>query len=451
MRMGFIAFASMVFYASHIPHHLILLLSMSLTTFGFGLALARKKSRLLLTAGICANVFALIYFKYKGFVIDNYGQFFGIVDYTSTLLPLAISFFVFQKIAFLVDVYQGKTKETNVIRFMVFAFFFPQLIAGPIVHHLDVRGQYDSFGKLKSFDISVGLTFFFIGLFKKVVVADPFGGFADTVFAAAQAGNNLSVADAWLGALAFSLQIYFDFSGYTDMAVGLARMLGILLPMNFNSPYRALSIIDFWRRWHITLSQFLRDYIYIPLGGKECSQLRQALNVVVVMLIGGLWHGAGWTFVLWGMLHGFYLAINHAWRRYAGRVTVPVPLSLIFTYACVVLAWVLFRATDMGSALVVWKSMLGFTSKWGPESLGAAEWFRVLVGMAFVWFLPNIQTMMGYWPDRYNPHRISAWPWPDKVAGCWRPGWGWAIIVALAGSLGMLSLSSSTQFIYFAF
>src|SRR5262249_37293646 len=271
-------------------------------------------------------------------------------------LPLGISFFTFTQVAYLADVAYGHAYERNFAKYVLFVTYFPHLIAGPIMHHREMMPQFDTaMPRLSSDRLAIGLTVFSIGLFKKVVIADFLATIADPVFAAAAKGA-VSGADAWGGTLAYSLQIYFDFSGYCDMAIGMSYLFGIVLPFNFDAPYKAQSIAEFWHRWHITLSRFLRDYLYIPLGGNRHGEARRNWNLAVTMLIGGLWHGAGWTFVIWGGLHGLFLIVNHSWLKLTARVPmlarasetiVYYALSLALTQLCVALAWVFFRAESL--------------------------------------------------------------------------------------------------------
>jgi D-alanyl-lipoteichoic acid acyltransferase DltB (MBOAT superfamily) len=285
------------------------------------------------------------------------------------LLPLAISFFTFQQIAYLVDAYEGLTREYNFLHYCLFVTFFPQLIAGPIVHHREMLPQFasDTIYRFNQSTFTAGLTTFCLGLFKKVIIADGAATYATPVFDAAEAGEILTFFEAWTGAFGYTIQLYFDFSGYSDMAIGLGMMFGIRLPLNFFSPYKAVNIIDFWRRWHMTLSRFLRDYLYIPLGGSRRGKVRRYVNLMVTMLLGGLWHGAGWTFVAWGALHGFYLVVNHAWhavRRSLGHnlektTLAGRTLSRIVTLTAVIFAWVLFRAESFGGAMSIISGMVG--------------------------------------------------------------------------------------------
>ena len=282
------------------------------------MAEGRRKTMLVLS--VAANLGILGYYKYAGFFLTVVDSLTG-ADWRASdiVLPLAISFFTFTQITFLVDSWKGGVRERDFLRYCLFVLFFPHLIAGPIVHHHELMPQFTPRSCRPRPDfIITGMVLFSIGLFKKVLIADWVAGWSDPVFAAAaRADSSLTLFEGWLGALAYALQIYFDFSGYSDMAVGLGLLFGIVLPLNFNSPYKAASIIDFWRAWHMTLSRFLRDYLYIPLGG---GRKRRWLNLMTVMVLGGLWHGAGWTFVLWGTLHGVYLLVNHAFRAACTRL-----------------------------------------------------------------------------------------------------------------------------------
>ncbi len=323
-----LALASMFFYASWKPIYLLLILASVVVNFALGRKLARCQAatrRDWLVLGVCLNLALLGYFKYTGFFLEGLNEFgLWLLPIPEITLPLAISFFTFQQIAYLVDVARGDCKEYQFHHYALFVLFFPQLIAGPIVHHSEMMPQ---FNRLRSraqlpTDLAVGLTLIAIGLFKKVVLADNLALVADPVFAAAEDGQPLHSLDALIATFAFSFQIYFDFSGYSDIAIGSARLFGITLPENFRSPYRAASIIDIWRRWHMTLSRFLRDYLYIALGGNRRGTALRYRNLFLTMLLGGLWHGAAWTYVAWGGLHGLYLCCNHAWRYLTGRLNL---------------------------------------------------------------------------------------------------------------------------------
>jgi len=308
--------ASLVFYMCWSPKHLLLLLGSVGFNYLLHLQLKKHHSKSILAFGIIANLAMLGVFKYADFFIGNFGAVTGFeTEELGLVLPLAISFYTFQQISFLRDTYQDRLVNSDFKRYMLFVTFFPQLIAGPIVMQRDTIPQFNlsNFTNRYAMNLMAGATLFAIGLFKKIVLADGIAPAANAVFSLADQGTIIPMEAAWLGSLAYTFQIYFDFSGYCDMALGLALMFGIRLPINFNSPYRSLSIVEFWRRWHITLSRFLRDYLYIPLGGNKSGFLGTRGNLAITMLLGGLWHGAGWNFIIWGGLHGGYLMINHIW------------------------------------------------------------------------------------------------------------------------------------------
>lgn len=335
--------------------------------FAFAKALMNERSsripaQWLLGLGIAFNLCVLGYFKYAGFFVQNVDALFSEhFSIPQIVLPIGISFITFQKIAFLVDVYRGEVRQLSLQNYMFFVTFFPQLIAGPIVHHQELIPQLEvPQSRVLREDFAVGFSIFCIGLFKKVIVADTCALYSDAGYNTLQGGHPLDPASAAIAVLAFSFQIYYDFSGYSDMAVGLARMLGFSLPVNFFSPYRSTGFIEFWRRWHITLSRFLRDYLYIPFGGNRKGLMRQSLNLVVVMVLGGLWHGANWTFVAWGMVHGTLLGVNHGWSKL--RISshpwlvsrLPRMAAVLLTFALVTLAWIPFRAQSFRQA---WEMM----------------------------------------------------------------------------------------------
>jgi len=337
-----------------------------------------KLAHVLLIVGIGANLGAIAYFKYAGFLADIAASLTGLDWMLGTIiLPLGISFFTFQQIAYIVDCAHDNVDTHGFFDYALFVTFFPQLIAGPIVYHRDMLPQIrsgDSF-TFRAADLGIGSKIFAIGLIKKVVLADGMAAYATPVFEAADAGVTLTFIEAWGGALAYTLQLYFDFSGYSDMAIGLGRMFGLRLPINFRAPYKATSIIEFWRRWHITLSMFLRNYLYIPLGGNQHGQTRRWINLMITMLLGGLWHGAGWTFVVWGGLHGFYLCLNHLWRYVVDRLGIDLSASATgrfagwaLTFLAVVVAWVFFRAETFNGAIGVLSGMGGFNGVILPEA-----------------------------------------------------------------------------------
>jgi len=376
-QVSVLAIASLVFYCGWDLRYLPLLLGSVLLNFVAGRAIAQcnKKSRmakLILIFAISINLLILGYYKYADFFIQNINAAFG-ADFNvlHIILPLGISFFTFTQTAFLVDTYSGKSDEPNLIQYLAFVTYFPHLIAGPILHHHETIPQFQRGAAIKACWMAPGIAMFAIGLFKKVVIADTFGAIARTIFNSYASGaQTLTGADAWLGALAYTFQLYFDFSAYCDMAVGASLMFGIYIPLNFNSPYKAVSIIDFWRRWHMTLSRYLRDYLYIALGGNRRGNYRRYQNLIITMLIGGLWHGAGWTFIIWGGLHGLYLIINHLWRAISGgnrETAVGRWAGRLLTFLCVVVAWVFFRSESVSSAVSMLSAMAS-----APQSLSPA-------------------------------------------------------------------------------
>ena len=320
---------SLVFYGWNDPFRLLPIIVGSIAfNFLVGSAMARKQSAWLLLIGVSGNLALLIYFKYAMFLLGSFSALVGVPPPEIKIyLPIGISFYTFTQIAFLVDTYQGRVREYEPLKYGLFVSYFPHLIAGPIIHHKEIMPQFerDEVYSPRLEFIVPGLTWFAIGLFKKVVLADNVARFVEPAFKAAAAGTPVGLADAWIGTISYALQIYFDFSGYSDMAIGLALMMGIRFPLNFNSPYKAASLIDFWRRWHMTLSRFLRDYLYIPLGGGRRGEAQRYLNLMVTMLLGGLWHGASWNFFVWGALHGSGLAVNHLWRSVATRLGITLP------------------------------------------------------------------------------------------------------------------------------
>ena len=518
LALGALVLCSLVFYGAWNPRHLPLLLGSIAFNFAVARLLLRYRRRALLAFGIAANLALIGAYKYAGFLFDNVSSLFGSAHVLpSVLLPLGISFFTFQQITFLVDTWRGRTGRVGVLDYLQFVTFFPQLIAGPIVHHREMMPQFRRERLLADVgeNLAVGLTIFTAGLFKKVVLADSIAPFATPLFDAAHDGVTLTLFEAWCAALAYTLQLYFDFSGYSDMAIGLARLFGITLPMNFDSPYKARSIIDFWRRWHVTLSRFLRDYLYVPLGGNRRGRLRRQANLLATMVLGGLWHGAGWTFLLWGALHGVYLVVNRLWRersvlRSSERPSrcarsIHAACARTLTLLAVIVAWVVFRAESVATAGSVLASMAGlnglslpaaasplfadlsstggssFVTFDGPFANGLVDpgaalgWIAALAAVALL--LPNTQQWMSGFrpvldvdatpgqdaalarhvtPDRGAP----AAPGPPDDAGrerdlfafpLWRPSLPWALLVAALALFALLQLSSVSEFLYFRF
>lgn len=398
--------ASLVFYGWWDPRYVLLVLGSIAVNYGLGAVIHRTQEagprKAVLVLGLVLNLGLLGYYKYADFFLQNVGGLFGIHDVAATLIiPLAISFFTFQQVAYLVETWRGQRPADNALDYLLFVLFFPHLIAGPITHHTEMLPQFARAGRgrLPPSYIGMGATIFVLGMAKKVLLADSIAQYADPVFAAAAKGVVLSMADAWMGAIAYTLQLYFDFSGYSDMAIGIGLLFGIRFPVNFNSPYKATSIVEFWRRWHMSLSAFLRTYLYIPLGGNRAGRVRRYANLMATMTLGGLWHGAGWTFLFWGFLHGFYLILNHAWGALAGgRLRLPRGLAWALTMLGVVVAWVFFRATSFGAALDILGAMLlggdGVAPAGLPDPL--IGWLLLGLGALIAVSQPNVLELARY-------------------------------------------------------
>jgi alginate O-acetyltransferase complex protein AlgI len=335
------------------------------------------RPRALLAIGVAVNLLLLGYYKYTNFILEAFGRASGHAPVRLDIaLPLAISFFTFTQIGYLVDVFRDQRLHYRPLDYSVFVVFFPHLIAGPIVRHWEIIPQFaDKELKANRTDMAAGIAIFLLGLFKKVLLADPASRFADIVYGAAEAGTAITWFDAWLGTIGYAMQIYFDFSGYSDMAIGLARMFGMKFPCNFDSPYKAGNIVEFWRRWHITLQRFLREYLYFPLGGNRCGKARHLLNIMITMVVSGLWHGAGWTFLVWGALHGAYLVIAHLWRRFREARGWKLAhwsyrgACVFVTFIAVLYAWVFFRAKTLPVACRVVATMAGANGFTIPEAV----------------------------------------------------------------------------------
>jgi D-alanyl-lipoteichoic acid acyltransferase DltB (MBOAT superfamily) len=424
-------------------------------------SLATPHGKLLLTAAVTANLALLGYFKYAGFLAGIAKSLTGWpTTVPEIILPLAISFFTFLQIAYLVDAYRGETEEYHFTDYLLFVTFFPHLIAGPLIHHREMMPQFRKRHHGWHRDFPVGLGIFLCGLFKKVVIADNLARIATPVFGLAAAdGRDPTMAEAWVGAVAYALQLYFDFSGYSDMALGAARLFGIRFPLNFHSPYKADSIVEFWRRWHMTLSRFLRDYLYIPLGGNRKGPSRRYVNLFLTMLLGGIWHGAGWTFVMWGALHGTYLCLNHAWlglRKKLAWPALPKPLAIAVTFLAVLVGWVYFRAHDFASANRMLASMTGLNGfdGWPDKAarvVASAEPLKLLPALIGVWLFPNTQEIFA----RYRPAlRVKGAPFPASGTRRW---WQWRPTPAFAAATVLLAVATGLQFdkisefIYFQF
>lgn len=455
---AFLVFASLFFYSWWNIVYLPLILASILFNYTIGNSLSldiehkKVSKKTLLTVGVIANILLLGYFKYMDFFIENIN---ALIDTNIPLLhlalPLAISFFTFQQIAYLVDSYRGETKEYNFLHYTVFVTFFPQLIAGPIVHHSEMMPQFDRAKNsiINYKNIALGLFIFTIGLFKKVVIADSFAVWATSGF---ENVNDLTMIASWMTSLAYTVQLYFDFSGYTDMAIGAALLFNIQLPINFNSPYKALSIQDFWRRWHITLSRFLRDYIYIPLGGNRVGEFRVYTNLMVTFLIGGLWHGAGWTFVFWGFLHGVALVIHRIWQKLGFRLYRLIAWFITFNF--INMTWVFFRADNISDAIVMIKSMFGLNGVIMPNvlhSLFSALDIDIEYG-SFVTILKliNGDLMTPVWFIVILPILFLAKN-SNEIISSFRATKTIAIVFAIIFAISVLKLSGYSEFLYFRF
>jgi len=504
--------ASIFFYAWWRPINVLIIGPSLLVNYLIASSLQRlgaegkppRRARWLLAAGVVFNLAFLGYFKYVNFFASALNDITGTqYVFEQVILPLGISFITFQKIAFLVDVHSQRIKSFSFADYCLFVLFFPQLIAGPIVHYREMMPQFQAAScRLNRTDLAVGFTLFAIGLFKKVVLADGVSVYVTPVYAAAAAGDTISLLPAWIAAVGFTLQIYFDFSGYSDMALGLGRMFGIRLPVNFDSPLKAASIIDFWLRWHITLTRFLTAYVYNPLvlwltrrrlarglptmGGRTQSigafiQLLAA-PTLFTMLISGLWHGAGYLFLIWGLLHGVFLVINHAWQLYGTRLFVPHPryqrlfgpASVVLTFISVAVAMVFFRATTLDAALTILKGMTGHSGLSLPthvaERLGpilnavpflsvsggelertlvtAAAWTGALLLIAFA--MPNSLHFMA----RFEPaiaYKARPFHLPLRTEVQWQPTLAWAAAICALAVTAVVRLGGKSEFLYWQF
>jgi alginate O-acetyltransferase complex protein AlgI len=444
-----LASVSLAFYACSDWRFVLLLLTSIAFNYGVGwLLISRRLGAVprftVLTVGVSGDLLALGYFKYAGFLAANLNAMFSSGLAVDILLPVGISFYTFTQIAFLVDAYRGNVTHYALPYYALFVTYFPHLIAGPILHHKDMIPQFERVGSNRPNPhlILCGLIIFAIGLFKKTALADGIQPLVGLAFGPATP----SFDQAWIGALAYTFQLYFDFSGYSDMAIGISLMFGVFLPLNFNSPYKATSIIDFWRRWHMTLSQFLRNYLYIPLGGNRRGRVLRYLNLMVTMVLGGFWHGAAWTFAVWGALHGVYLCVNHAWINFGPKVAPRFEpaakfVSFTLTFISVVVAWVFFRADSMASALTVLSKMADV----GHIVLGhgeIADIGLIAIYAAIAWFAPNTQSLMGYdHGNRTVGETLGAWPRRSALI----------YVSAAVLACGILGIQQHSEFIYFRF
>ncbi|MEN6462821.1 MAG: MBOAT family protein [Syntrophomonas sp.] len=448
--------ASLFFYSWWDPAYLPLILVSILVNYITGSALVKHKlhSRLgpktILVMGITFNLLLLGYFKYMDFFINNINLALATHwPLLKIILPLGISFFTFTQIAYLVDAYHSEAKEYKLVNYALFVTFFPHLLAGPILHHKEMMPQFESVEnkRLNYQNLAQGVFLFFIGLFKKVVIADAFAVWATHGFDTAP---SLSLVEAWVVSLSYTLQLYFDFGGYTDMAIGAALMFNIKLPINFDSPYKSLSIQEFWRRWHITLSRFLRDYIYIPLGGNRNGQFNIYRNTMITFLLGGLWHGAGWTFVFWGFMHGAGLCIQRAWRKL--KIEMPNWLAWFITFNFVNIAWIFFRAKTWADAIKVLKGMFGFSGIMLPGTLSAKLGFLSDYGVTFTQLSARfsgiyqaIAMIIVFIIISLTVRNSMA------MKDTFRPNWQTALFISILAVWAILGLNKISPFLYFNF
>jgi alginate O-acetyltransferase complex protein AlgI len=514
LALAWLILVSLVFYAWWRPFNLLIIAPAVLINFATARLLQKlgadttqaAKSRVILLLGIVFNIAFLGYFKYANFAVTVANDLTGAnFVLTQVILPLGISFITFQKIAFLIDVHARRIESFTFRDFSLFVLFFPQIIAGPIVHYREMMPQFQKLScRFDKVNLSVGLTLLIIGLFKKVVLADGVAAHATPIYEAAAAGSAITLFPSWIAAIGFTLQIYFDFSGYSDMALGLARCFGIRLPANFNSPLKATNIVDFWLRWHMTLTRFLTAYLYNPLVlWLTRRRLAKGLGVlssrnaswsaylqllagptILTMLVSGVWHGAGYLFILWGLLHGLYLSINHGWRLVGPRIwsdkaryeRVMRPVGFVLTFVAVVASMVLFRSTTGGAAAELLKGMIGLNGISLPQRLlehlgpltgvmqhvvtatGAGTGRELYVSTAWVvglmliaFTLPNSMEIA----SRYEP-AIGIKPMPASNnwwvrAFAWNPSLAWAFVMSALAVAGTLSVGGKSEFLYWQF
>jgi alginate O-acetyltransferase complex protein AlgI len=449
--LGFVSFWNIYFA-------LVLICSV-VFNYAFGSAISaadqqtEKKRKILFIAAVAANIFFLGFFKYSNFFLDNVNAIFATQIRTlHILLPIGISFYTFMQIAWLTDIYRSGGFRYDFLSYCLYVTFFPYVISGPIAYHTEVISQMHS-EKARRFNkanLCRGLFIFSIGLIKKTVIADTLALIADGGFGAS---GMLTFTEAWLTSLSYTMQLYFDFSGYTDMAIGIALIFNIDLPANFNSPYKSLDIREFWRRWHMTLSRFLRDYIYIPLGGNRHGEYRTLASLILTFLIGGLWHGAAWTFVFWGFLHGAALCVHRLWLKTGIRMNKVIAWFLTFNFINV--AWVFFRAPDFNDALKILKGMAGLNGILvSPNLAGSPFWQQMtVIGIRFgEWRtnLPNAETPVYFFCILLIPFVLITRN-SNELLKNFSPNWKNALAVSLMIVMGLLLLNETSSFLYFNF
>lgn len=491
--------ASLAFYAWWDPSNLLILGASLLGNYAISHLIARQEGqrarRAALAFGVAANLALLGYYKYANFLLGNLGALAG-EDWTlgGIVLPLGISFFTFTQMGYLVDIHRRETAPSRFADYALFVSYYPHLISGPLLHHREMIPQFEALParRVDWSAVAAGATIFVIGLFKKAVIADNVALHAALPFDLAGEGVGLPMLETVTGVLAYTFQLYFDFSAYSDMAIGISLMFGIALPINFDSPYKSANIAEFWRRWHMTLGRFLTQYLYIPLGGNRVSRPRWYLNLMTVMVLSGLWHGAGWTFVVWGALHGLYLVAYQLWsgvrtaRLGTGaddrdRAEAANPRSrtghagaVALTFLGVVVAWIFFRAASLPEAMTVLEGFAGFNGLVLPEEwqgrLGPVAGMLSLAGVEFghlhpsfsldgvawvalllpaVMFLPNSQQIVGYAGTVLQRPPAPLGSFFARLR--WRPGLGWAVAGAGMTGLALFLSQRASEFLYFQF
>ena len=446
--------ASFFFYCSWDYRYLpILLLSMTSNYFACCRIIAANQARkkAWLTAAVLFNLALLGYFKYINFFISSINSIVSQdIQLLTIILPIGISFFTFTQISILVDAYYAKVKEINPLHYALFTSYFPYIVAGPVLHHKDMMPQFADRTnyQVNGDNFAVGITLFAFGLAKKLLIADNLVPMVDAAFGS----DNPQLMQAWLGVFAYSFQLYFDFSGYSDMALGVSRLFGFQIPFNFNSPYKASSVSDFWLRWHISLSRFLRNYLYIPLGGNRHGQLSRYRNLLLTMLLGGLWHGSNWTFVIWGGLHGLYLCVQHGWQSLRGGKAEPpgklvVVANRALTFLAVMVAWCFFRAADVSSALNMLAGMAGgngFSLVASVDPLGCG---MLAISACIAFSMPNTNEIILYCASRFENKPSSS----SILNMRWVPGIRWGVLTGIILALCILSMDKPQDFIYAQF
>ena len=480
LSIAWLVVASLFFYGWWNPIYLLLIVGSSVFNFGMGAALnsglAKNRKLPIVLAGVAINLLLLGYFKYANFFIDNVNFALGTdIQVAPIFLPLAISFFTFQQITFLIDAYRGEIEDYSFVHYMLFVTFFPQLIAGPIVHHAEMMPQFDRDETYKPQlgNIEVGLSIFAVGLFKKIVLADNFALFSTPVFQAVDSGIPVSMLECWMGTTAFALQLYFDFSGYSDMAIGSARLFGIKLPINFYSPYKAENTPQFWRRWHMTLTRFATQYIFMPMNlsrGREAiltdaSEQKRfwssvAYPLMVTFIAVGIWHGAGWNFAIWGLLQGLFIIINNLWRQFRRNTLKQnlVETTLVGRVAarglmmiCVIYSLVFFKAATTAAAFTMAWAMLGLDGFTLDTPIISARELLLygIGGFAIIYLLPNTQQLFIDYEPSLEPRRNETLWGLEKIK--WAPNSRWAAICSLMLAASLLNMNRISEFIYFQF